>query len=246
MDQWNVPWLKAMSLEAKEGLAAILNMVEGCRAWPTHTMSNTIVLMGKPQGGCRPIALMPMLYRLWTKVRKPQIQQWDKTTCRGPWDAAIQGSSALRAAILTMFQDELHLLNGGEVASILWDMEKFYDSLDIGRLVDKAREMGYPTLIFGLGILMHMSPRVIKAYDHYGLPIMPSNGIIAGCTQSTFWARLFLYKIMEQAYTQEMGKHLRTFIDDVSQRVHSRNVQELENKMVEMATNLGALSLIHI
>eukprot|EP00973_Karenia_brevis_P012876 1747469-Karenia_brevis.AAC.1 len=25
--------------------------------------------MGKPQGGTRPIALMPMLYRIWTKIR---------------------------------------------------------------------------------------------------------------------------------------------------------------------------------
>ena len=104
-----------MSQEAKEGIAGLLNMVEGCRAWPTHTLSNTIILMGKPTGGSRPIALMPMLYRLWSKTRKPAIQQWDKEECRGPWDAAVQGSSALRAAILAQFQDELHLLNGGKL-----------------------------------------------------------------------------------------------------------------------------------
>ncbi len=38
---------------------------------------------------------------------------------RGPWDAAIKGSSALRAAVLAMFQDELATPTGEEVAKIL-------------------------------------------------------------------------------------------------------------------------------
>ena len=67
---------------------------------------NIIVLMGKPNGGVRPIALMPMLYRLWTKTHKPMTQQWDSINW-GKWDAAMQGSSALRAAILTTFGDEM-------------------------------------------------------------------------------------------------------------------------------------------
>ena len=44
------------------------------------------------------IAFMPMLYRVWTKVRRIHISRWEKHHA-GPWDAAIRGSSALRAAI---------------------------------------------------------------------------------------------------------------------------------------------------
>eukprot|EP00973_Karenia_brevis_P012472 1692430-Karenia_brevis.AAC.1 len=57
-----------------------------------------IVLMGKPQWGSRPIALMPILYRIWTKVRKPYIQKWERANA-GLWDAAVEGSSAFRAAL---------------------------------------------------------------------------------------------------------------------------------------------------
>ena len=136
-----------MSDDALASMAVLLNMCEANVAWPTHVLNNTIVLMGKPQpqGGCRPIALMPMLYRVWTKVRKPWIQEWDSLNS-GPWDAAVKGSSALRAAVLSQFQDEIHTLNGGEVATILWDMAKFYDSIPIHRLVERAKAVSYTHL----------------------------------------------------------------------------------------------------
>ena len=60
---------------------------------------------------------MPMLYRIWTKARQQQIQQWD-VKWQGPWDAAVKGSSALKAAVLTQFQDELHTRTGDEVGTI--------------------------------------------------------------------------------------------------------------------------------
>eukprot|EP00973_Karenia_brevis_P054380 7555251-Karenia_brevis.AAC.1 len=62
--------------------------------------------MGKPQGGPRPIELMPILYRIWTKVRKPYIQEWERANA-GPWDAAVESSSALRAALTSMFGNEV-------------------------------------------------------------------------------------------------------------------------------------------
>ena len=54
-------------------------------------LANIIVLMGKPQGGSRPIVLMPMIYRIWAKIGKPYIDMWCKDN-QGPWDAAVSGS----------------------------------------------------------------------------------------------------------------------------------------------------------
>ena len=58
---------------------------------------------------------------------------------RGPWDAAVKGSSALRAAILSMFSDELAHLSNEEVAKIPWDPTKFYDTISIPLLCDRAK-----------------------------------------------------------------------------------------------------------
>eukprot|EP00973_Karenia_brevis_P051263 7120865-Karenia_brevis.AAC.1 len=49
---------------------------------------------------------MPMLYRIWTEIRKPYIQDWERANA-GPWDAAVEGSSARRAALVSMCGNEL-------------------------------------------------------------------------------------------------------------------------------------------
>ena len=73
VDQWSPAIWRDMSDGALEALVALLNGIEQRLTWPAHLYHNFIVLMGKPAGGTRPIALMAMLYRLWTKVRRPQI-----------------------------------------------------------------------------------------------------------------------------------------------------------------------------
>eukprot|EP00973_Karenia_brevis_P041677 5767218-Karenia_brevis.AAC.1 len=78
--------------------------------------------MGKPQGGTRPIALMPMLYRIWTKIRKPYTQRWERANA-GPWDAAVASSSALRAALTSMFGNEVAFYKGEATLATLYDME---------------------------------------------------------------------------------------------------------------------------
>eukprot|EP00973_Karenia_brevis_P058155 8095589-Karenia_brevis.AAC.1 len=61
--------------------------------WPSCLLYNIIMLMVKPQGGTRPIAVT-------------YIQKWERANA-GPWDAAVEGSSALRAALVSMFGNEL-------------------------------------------------------------------------------------------------------------------------------------------
>ena len=69
-------WRNMSHHEASE-IAQLLNMIEEAVAWPIQCLLNIIVLMGKPAGGVRPIALMPMIYRLWTKIRKVELSTWE-------------------------------------------------------------------------------------------------------------------------------------------------------------------------
>lgn len=243
IDLWDVKWLRSADDEMIKELTELLNFIEMVGTWPEQIMMNIIVLMGKPGGGVRPIALMPMLYRVWTKCRKGVIQEWDKLH-QGPWDAAVQGSSALRAAVLSAFHDELHLLDGKEIAAILWDMEKFYDNINITKLIRKAQEMGYPVVALALGLSMHMAPRVVKAFEHYVMCDVPLNGIIAGCTQSTFFARLFLYAVLKE-HSNRPGANIRSFLDDISQRVRGNTTAEVETTIVEQGNAL-AIDLVGI
>ena len=64
VDQWSPAVWRDLSDEAIQELTALLNEVEQQLTWPAHIYYNLIVLMGKPAGGTRPIALMAMIYRL--------------------------------------------------------------------------------------------------------------------------------------------------------------------------------------
>ena len=207
-------------------MCGFLNKSEEETMWPDHCLVNIIVLMGKPAGGCRPIALMPMIYRLWTKCRRPYMRSWEILR-KGPWDAAVRGSSALRAAVLTAFGDEMAHYTGQEVAKILWDMEKFYDSLDICKLIDRANYLGYPSKLIAMGMIMHMAPRVIRAYEHHMEVGLPANGIIAGCTQSNHFARIFLYTVILALGEGSPYGEIRTFVDDIAQTERGKETYPL-------------------
>ena len=85
----------------------------------------------------------------------------------------------------------------GVILTTLWDEEKFYDNIDILQLINKSQEVGYHIAILILGLQMHMSPRGLKCYNHCPGLVLPRNGIIAGCSQSTTFARILLFKMLK-------------------------------------------------
>ena len=101
----------------------LLNEVEVSGAWPIQALMNIIVLMRKPAGGVRPIALTPIIYRIWCRARRHGPIDWEAQT-QGHWDAAVRGSSALRAALIGALFDETSAALKQFVGTILWDMGK--------------------------------------------------------------------------------------------------------------------------
>ena len=72
----------------------------------------------------------------------------------GPWDQAIRGSSALRAAIQRAFLDET--CRGDKCyARNLWDIQGFYDSLSPVKVMEAALDLGFPPHILVLEMLVH-------------------------------------------------------------------------------------------
>ena len=109
----------------------------------------------------------------------------------------MKGFSALRAAIWGMLQDEVAVYIGRNTLTTLWDEEKFYDNIDIVQLMDKAEALEYPLCILVLGLQLHVSPRGLKCYKHCPGLVLPRNAIIAGCSQSTTFARILLFRMLK-------------------------------------------------
>ena len=98
--------------------------------------------------------------------------------------------------------------------------------------------LGYPAAIGALGVQMHMAPRVIRAHEHHVMCARPANAIIAGCTQSTFWARMYLHPILAERATRP-GLVARSFLDDISQRSYHRSRATMVENLVEDGTQLA-------
>ena len=198
--------------------------------------------MGKPTGGSIPIALMPMLYRLYTKIRRPYIIQWELAH-QGPWEAAVTGSSALRAGLLlSLLRDEMAIRLGKDSLVTLWDMEKFYDNIDIATLTKEAASLKYLIILLSLGLQMHMAPRGLRCYGYCAGQVLAGNGIIAGCTQGTAYTKIHLHAVLQGFWDKyqtrillgqasladpedtplDIDADMKSFIDDMSMATYGQ------------------------
>ena len=135
--------------------------------------------------------------------------------------------------------DEIAVRTGSDTLSILFDMDKFDDNIDILKLIERADRQTYPALILNLGLQMHMAPRGLRCYRHCPGQVRPNHGIIAGCTQSTTVAKIDLKVVLQglwDKYHTEMakgitgkqaeglGNDIRSFVDVISVTTHSKRV----------------------
>ena len=111
--------------------------METSLTWPQQVLANVVVFIGKPTSvpSERPITLTAGLYRLYCQIRKPEVETWGAQS-HGIWDTALKGSAALRVAVARELRHELHSGLGSVTGGLYFDLEKFYDTIDIEVLID--------------------------------------------------------------------------------------------------------------
>eukprot|EP00974_Lingulodinium_polyedra_P118366 11166885-Lingulodinium_polyedra.AAC.1 len=151
--------------------------------WSSDLLRILIVFLAKPAGGERPIALLPMLVRLWDRARRGVLQKWSEEKAQH-WDSAVRGSSALRSALLTCMLDESAVKAGQAVCSLYWDIEKFYDSVAYDVVIRRCLERQYHPVLLQLTIRACLGPRLPRQGLHHGSWQWASNSILAGSGQA--------------------------------------------------------------
>ena len=76
---------------------------------------------------------------------------------------------------------------------------KFYDTIEPGLVAKEGRKIGHPIKELYLGILVYRSSRMLRAKGCGSPCVAPGCSILAGCMQSTAWARVVLYDLLEAA-----------------------------------------------
>ncbi len=76
-----------------------------------------------------------MLYRVWNIWRRPQVQTWENKAA-ATFDKARAGSSAFKAAAVRAMELEVAQASGKCAAALLWDVLKYFDSVNIQLLAE--------------------------------------------------------------------------------------------------------------
>ena len=95
-DGWSPRQLAHLPAEAGATLVLQLTALKRTMVLPEVQEEAWAVLLDKPDGGDRPIALLPFLYRLLLRCRKRQLDAWN--TELDAWDATAKGKGAEQAA----------------------------------------------------------------------------------------------------------------------------------------------------
>ena len=206
--------LKSLPLDARMAFVELFRKIESGLLWPWQMLAAKVVLIAKADGGCRPIALLMMLYRWFLRIHRVHTRRWtaDKAAF---WDHAIASSSALRSATLTALRVEMAELAGFDWAVVLWDLTKFYDTVDLAALSRAVVSRAYPSRIAYLCLTMYQAPRVLFAHGSYSQWIAPQDSMLPGCGEAVNLARCVLFDILEAVSQSSPLDQLGQFVDDV-------------------------------
>ena len=118
--------------------------------------------LGKKDGGTRCIAICSTFYRLFLAILGEEIREWD-TQVAGAGDTALKGKSSLVETALRHLKVEAYNELNYSIAIVLWDVRKYFDSLDVPTLIDRATKADFPREQLVLVMIIHRACRVIRS-----------------------------------------------------------------------------------
>ena len=237
IDSWAPKEWQALPDHLLERLCRLVNDMDSRVVVPKQVLTNIIALIPKPTGGDRPVCLSSLIYVLWSRARASEFHDWDTARAQF-WDDAIQGSSALKAALCRRLLDECCVAEGGKVAAIYWDIEKFFDSINPRRLMELCEQQGMNLKILAMAAQVHLAPRVLKSFGFMSVPTGVSRGILAGCRFSLGFARSSVYWILEKANNVSPHSLVRQFVDDLAQVTRGDHFDKIVNETTRIGEDL--------
>ena len=147
----------------------------------------------------------------------------------GFWDDAIAGSSALQASLRRSFDNEVAIGNKLDIANGLWDLWKYYDTVDIVNLVNEALSVNFHPVPLFFCVLAYMSPRTLRADKCHSRFINVYNRIPQGCGQAPNMARALLHNLLDAWHRQYRPAQIRQYYDDLAESLAGTKLFILKN-----------------
>ncbi len=189
-------------------------------ALPPQLRLTTMPLIPKARGGHRAIAAFPSLYRLWSRVRRDIVRQWEAMndrafvaagTGRGPQDVVWRQAARCEAAAE----------QGGAAATLLWDLTSFFEAVQRVPLWFRARRLGFPAVILRVALSAYEGPRMLTMAGALSKAVVARHGVPAGCGLAMALTRaytLHAYDRVARALTElpAASACLDVYVDDLA------------------------------
>ena len=88
---------------------------------------------------------------------------------------------------------EVDRYNGKTYGALLWDLTKFFDTLDPQHLASEASALGFSAADFCLGLRMHLAPRRLMIQGCVSHQAEPHNLVLPGCIYAVAFTKVYLY-----------------------------------------------------
>ena len=83
--------------------------------------------------------------------------------------------------------------------TLLWDLKKFFDSINIPKLVEEADETGFPIRQLALSLAVHLAPNRLQLGKAIGMPILEiGQSIFVGSKRAIHLARVYTVRAVKQ------------------------------------------------
>ena len=224
-DRWRAQDLANLPQQAFSALGGFLETCERELAWPPQWLAMFTSLLPKSEVDERPFAVAPLLYILWCRARGHEAD--DLCSARaGFWDTAVRGSSALRAGIQRMLMNETNQWLQFRSAMVCWDLENFYNSICLHRLIASMLALSFLPAIIVMTFTMYFAPRFLRGLGSVAEPIYPANSILQGCGFACHFARGLLHSLLDHV-RRLYPVELTEFVDDITHKVEGTGASVL-------------------
>ena len=204
-------WLSAPALEC---LAGIRMLCELCGTWPTIVRFLLLMLVGKDDGGGRPIALQCSLQRVYEGARDPLFAAWDRTYAR-PYDYAGRGRAGHKAVWRSMLEDEAYDGTGLVSTTVLTDLAKAYEKVKLNLLWLLAVATGMPQVVVMLALENYYGMRYFRIDSAYSMGVRTMRGLVAGSKFANRFLKLMLVMPLDWLLLTWNRLSVVLYVDDI-------------------------------
>lgn len=198
VDHWTFTEILLMPDPVLLSLGTLLSNIQHSGRPPLQNMTTIMATLPKKCGGTRTVAIAATLYRLPMELDNEEVAAYEKESAFHG-DSATAGASAVRAAEDRALLAELASCEGKQTVTLLWDLKKFLDSINIPKLVEEADVTGFPIRQLALSLAVHLAPRRLQLGKAMGMLILEfGQSILAGCKRSTHPARVYTVRAVRK------------------------------------------------